>query len=375
MIRVLNVQETIGSGGVERLRLSLAKRLDKSRFELKIICTFIIGNIANEIRENGVEVIEIGRFKSIFDYRQHHKVLKVIRDFKPHILHGAVFEGVTMAAVNGFIAKVPVVIIEETSDPQNRSWKGNLLMKFFSSFSDKVIAVSPGVSEYLFDKLNLPSNKVTLINNGVAMPRLVPKKEIATTRLALGIQPDEIVVGSVGRMLHDEHKRFSDLIRVIPLLKERGLSVKLLLVGDGPEESQYTTLATELGIVSQVIFCGYQSDIAKYYRIMDIFSLVSAYEAFGLVVAEAMLNKVPVVATKVGGIKYIVEDAKTGFLVEPYNIQQIADKITLLCVNEQLRKEMGEKGYQRAMVEYTEERYVNQISELYLSLVEKTNNA
>ena len=94
MIKVLNIIETISSGGVERRRLSMAKLLDKSQFELKIICTNIYGDFANEIRREGVEVIEIGPLKSFLDFKQHQKVMKIIADFKPHIIHGAIFEGV-----------------------------------------------------------------------------------------------------------------------------------------------------------------------------------------------------------------------------------------------------------------------------------------
>src|SRR5690606_37723445 len=123
---------TIGSGGVERRRLSLAKKLDKGVFAQKFICTQALGNIPAEIQAEGFEVIPIGKLKSPFQWSQHRKVQKIIEDYKPDIVHGAVFEGVAMTAFNGWFKNVPVVIIEETSDPLNRAWRGNLLMKVFS---------------------------------------------------------------------------------------------------------------------------------------------------------------------------------------------------------------------------------------------------
>jgi glycosyltransferase involved in cell wall biosynthesis len=370
MIRVLHVQETIGSGGVERLRLSLARLLNKSTFELRIICTETIGDVADSIRDNGVQVIEIGKFRSVVHYKQHKKVQQIISEFKPHIIHGAVFEGVTMAAINGFICRVPVIILEETSDPKNRSWRGNLLMRLLCLAADKVIAVSPGVSEYLLTTLRLPENQVQLINNGVAPPRTVTQLEIRNLRSSLGIREGDIVIGSIGRMVHDEHKRFSDLIRAIPLLLQNNFQVKLLLVGDGPQLPFYKDLAIKMGIEDKVIFCGYQSDVAKFYSIMDIFSLVSAYEAFGLVLAEAMLHKLPVVATRVGGIKYIVEDKKTGLLVDRFNLQQIANSLALLCEDKQFRHTLGLNGFQKAINEYTEAKYVQEIAKMYNKMLE-----
>lgn len=371
MIRVLHIQETISSGGVERRRLSLAKYLDKSKYNLKIICTKTDGNLADEIRQQGVEVIPIGVLKSPFQWSQHLKVQKIIDDFKPHIIHGAVFEGVTMAAINGFIKKVPIVIIEETSDPINRSWRGNLLMKLYASIAHKVIGVSPAATSYLSKKLKINSKKIQLVLNGIKTPRKVAIEEIIALKNELNILENECVIGSMGRMQLDSHKRFSDLISACAIALNKRFKLKLILVGDGSEKERYKQLVKELEIEENVVFVGYQHDVDLYYSCFDIFALVSAYEAFGLVLAEAMLNKLPVIATQVGGMKYIVENEKTGFLVPPFQPEEIAKKIIQLYQNESLRIEMGAKGYARAKDLYTEERYVKNIHQLYEELLLK----
>lgn len=365
MIKVLHIQETIGSGGVERLRLSLSKLLDKNKFELKIVCTNFGGGIKQEIESNGVEVISIGRFNGVFDIKNHIKIQKIISNFKPHIVHGAVFEGVTLAAINGFIKKVPIIIIEETSDPQNRSWRGNLLMKFFAKLSNCVIGVSPGVMEYLHQTLNISKDKAVLINNGVRIPRKVSEEETLELNSKLGIEPNDIVIGSVGRMQLDEHKRFSDLIKAFSIVNQSISNTKLLLVGSGFELSNYKSLATKLGISDKVIFADYQSDVTLYYKSMHIFSLVSSFEAFGLVLAEAMLCKLPIVATNVGGMKYIVKENETGFLVNKHDVNAISEKISLLCNDSKLRFVFGEKGYEIAIHNYTEKMYVQNLVALY----------
>lgn len=369
-IKILHIQETIASGGVERLRLSLAKLLDKAAFEQKIICTNAVGHIVDEIQKEGVEIISIGIFKSPFHWEQHKKVQKVISDFQPDIIHGAVFEGVTMAAINGFIKKVPVIILEETSDPQNRSWKGNVLMKLFSQVANKVIGVSEGVTvEYLKGKLHLSDKKAIIINNGVVLPKVIDLNEIENCKTKWGIASGDFVIGSAGRMLQDEHKRFSDLIKAFAVFAKDKTNVKLLLLGDGLEQEGYMKLAKELNIEAKVIFTGYQSDVTSFYSMMSVFSLVSGREAFGLVLAEAMLNKLPVIATKVGGMKYIVDDQQTGFLVEKYDVEAIAEKMETLFQNPLKTKQMGEKGYEKAMKEYTEEVYVGKIAALYESVL------
>lgn len=369
-IKILHIQETIGSGGVERRRLSLAKHLDKNLFDQKFVCTFAKGNIPEEIRAQGFEVIPIGQLKSPFDWKQHKKIQKIIEDYQPDIIHGAVFEGVTMAAVNGWLKKIPVIVLEETSDPQNRSWKGNMLMKVFSRLADKVIGVSEGVTkEYLIGKLGISDKKAIAINNGVALPRKVSILELEIVKKEFGISENDFVIGSVGRMLQDANKRFSDLIKAFAEFSKEKENAKLLLVGEGPEKEGYEKLVNELGISNQVIFAGYQSDVSLFYQMMDVFALVSTHESFGLVLAEAMLNKLPVIATRVGGMKYIVEDQETGFLVEPFQVQEIKEKMEILFLDVETRKRFGNNGFKKAMREYTEEVYVEQIKILYLSLI------
>ena len=366
-LKILHIQETIGSGGVERLRLSLAKHLDKNLFDQIFVCTNAVGNIPDEIRAEGFEVVPIGRLKSPFDWKQHKKVQKIIEEYQPDIIHGAVFEGVTMAAINGWMKKVPVIIIEETSDPQNRSWKGDMLMKVFSRLANKVIGVSEGVTEeYLKGKLNLLSSKAITINNGVAIPRSISEDELSVARMQYGISESDFVIGSMGRMLQDSHKRFSDLIKGFAVFSENKINAKLLLVGGGPEVAGYRTLVNSLGIEEKVIFAGYQSDVTLYYKLMNVFALVSAREAFGLVLAEAMLNKLPVLATRVGGMKYIVEDQQTGFLIEPFQIDQIAKKLNYFYQHLDERVQMGKNGYEKAVNNYIEEIYINNIKKLYV---------
>jgi len=368
-IKILHIQETIGSGGVERRRLSMAKHLDKFIFDQKFICTYAYGNIPDEISAEGYEVLPIGQLKSPLHWSQHRKVQKIIQEYQPDIIHGAVFEGVTLAAINGWLKKVPVVIIEETSFPVNRTWKGNLLMKLFSMISHKVIGVSQAATdEYLKGELKLSDKKVILVNNGVAQPRQVSEVELHEEKKRWGIEDYDFVIGSIGRMVSDANKRFSDLIRAFADFARNKKDVKLLLIGEGPKKFGYEKLVKDLGICNKVIFTGYQSDVSLFYQMMDVFALVSRNESFGLVLAEAMLNKLPVIATKVGGMKYIVEDRKTGFLVPVYDVQQIAEKLEVLFADKTTRLKMGRYGYEKALKEFTEERYVKIISNLYKQL-------
>ena len=369
MIRVLHIMSTVTGGGVERRRLSLAKAFKGSNFQMKLVGTFKSGAIAEQIEENGVEIIEVGDFNGPFHWEKHRKIQKIIDDFQPHIIHGAVYEGVTMAAINGFIKKVPVVILEETSDPQNRSAKADFLLRIFSWTADRFIAIAPNVADYLINTAKIDSKKVITINNGVEIPREVSPEEIKNLRNQYHVKPTDFVIGTVGR-LFDDHKKITDIIAAIKMV-ENVDNLKLLVVGSGRDEELIKQKAIDLGVQDKVIFTGYQFDTAPFYKLMNVFCIASQREGFGLVAAEAMLHRLPVIATKVGGLQNVVVHDETGILINPNQPKDIAIAIKKLYNDAQLLDSFADKGFKRAMDKYTEERYVKEVEALYLELLKQ----
>ena len=366
MIRVLHIMSTVTGGGVERRRLSLAKAFKGSNFQMKLVGTFKSGAIAEQIEDNGVEIIEIGEFNGPLHWEKHRKIQKIIDDFQPHIIHGAVYEGVTMAAITGFIKNVPIILLEETSDPQNRSDKADFLLRIFSWAADRFIAIAPNVADYLRDRAKVSPKKVITINNGVEIPRAVSAQEIQDLKAEYAIKESDFVVGTVGRLFND-HKKITDILEAVKQLDLPHL--KLLIVGGGRDEQLLRDKTRELGIEEQVIFTGYQYDTAPFYELMNVFCIASQREGFGLVAAEAMLHHLPVLATQVGGLQNVVVNEETGFLVPPNTPAKLAEKIHYFYHHPEAVTTMGEAGYQRAIQNYTEERYVKEVEALYNKLL------
>lgn len=367
-IKILRSLVRIGSGGVEQCHLNLAQGLDPSRYEQRLICTDVFGGLPEIFFNAGCRVDVLGPLRHIADVAPYRNALKIIRDWKPDIIHGAVFEGVAIAAVAGRLGGVPIIVGEETSDPQNRRWKGHLLYRLLAGMTHHMVAVSPAVQDYLVNRIKLPAGKVTLITNGVAEPLPASSERIDEVRTALGIRHDDFVIGSCGR-LDDQHKRFSDLIHALALVRLECLNAKLLIVGNGSDEAMLRALAAQLGVTDQVIFAGYQVDTRPYYEVMDIFALASAHEAFGLVLVEAMYARLPVVATRVGGIPGVVLEGETGYLVQPLDPPALARQLVTLRNDVALSQKMGLSGLDRARNEFGSKRYVNEFDDLYKRLV------
>ncbi|WP_226389034.1 glycosyltransferase [Penaeicola halotolerans] len=365
-IRVLHVIETIKSGGVERRRLSLAKYLDKERFELMLIGTQAIGPLVEEIKAQGIKVHLIGKVKHPLHWARIQAVRKVIRGFQPHIIHGAVFEGVSMALISGTLSRVPIIIGEETSDPQNRSRKADYLLQILALAADRMVAISPDVANYLKLRAGIPTKKVVTISNGIESPRKVADQEINQWKKQFGIEATDCIIGSVGR-LRNPHKRFTDIISALAILDNSQL--KLLIVGEGVDKELIQQHAHDLGVADQLIWAGFHTDTAPFYCLMDIFCIASSREGFGLVAAEAMCHGLPVVATAVGGLKEIIVDGHTGLLVPLLDPPALASALAKLIDNPSLRQHMGQQGRIRAKQDYSAERYVREVAELYEDLV------
>ncbi len=364
-IRVLHCIETVYSGGVEKRRLELAKFFQNRNFTLKIICTWAGGPILEEFKSLDIELIQVGGFSHPFEILKHKKVLSIISEYKPHIIHGAIFEGMTMAAINGTLGRVPIILLEETSDPQNRKSRANFLLRQFSKLSDKVIAISPEVKNYLIEKAKIKKHKIQLINNGIAIPIIPTIEETLTNKEKFDLK-GYVVIGFTGR-LYNDHKRISDLIEAISIIRNK--MIKLLIVGDGKDKELILIKIKEYNLQNIVIMTGFQRNTSKYYAMMDIFCIPSSREGFGLVAAEAMMHSLPVIATRVGGLADVVVNNETGFLVPPFNPKAIADKLIILIENSSLRKVFGDAGYRRAMENYTSDRYCSEVEKLYINLL------
>ncbi len=372
--RVLHILPWIEGGGVEHRRVYLARHLDSSRFEQRIICLASKPWFAEKFADLGVPVTEVPSSKrwSVTDYNAIMKIRREIRSWRPDIVHGAVYEGISMAALAGRLAGAPIIIGEETGDPTVRSWRGNLLLAGLMRLANASVGVSRPIGEYLEERLHLPSDRVYQIDNGVEPLDPISKSEKLRLRREWGIPSDAFVIGSVGRM-YNPQKRYTDLIEAVRLLKATIPKVRLLMVGSGGEASMKLLKdhVSRCGLEGEVIFTGYRNDLESMYGMMDVFSLLSINESFGLVVADAMFCGLPVAVTRIGGMRFIVEEDETGILVEPHDPQQAADALRRLYKFPELRSRMGEAGRARAQAKYSAKRYVSDVDEMYTELVAK----
>jgi glycosyltransferase involved in cell wall biosynthesis len=188
---------------------------------------------------------------------------------------------------------------------------------------------------------------------------LFPNLERRTVAIHNGIDVDELSEGSrqgdqehhrpylLSVARHNEKKGLDVLIRAFAAIADSNPELELLLVGNGPLRPKLEALARSLALEDRVKFLGHRShaEVARLLHGCKLFVHPAIAEPFGLVVAEAQACRKPVIASNTGGIPEIVEDGRSGILVEPANPESLAHAISKLLADPQLAEGLAEEGY------------------------------
>ena len=142
-------------------------------------------------------------------------------------------------------------------------------------------------------------------------------------------------------------KRAADVIEVFARIR-REVDARLVLVGDGPDLSRALALARQLQVASDVTTVGVVDDVAPFLQAADLLLLPSASESFGLVALEAMASRVPVVASRTGGLPEVVPDGRAGYLLPPGAVDAMAARAVDLLTDEELHRRCGSAGREQA---------------------------
>jgi glycosyltransferase involved in cell wall biosynthesis len=240
-----------------------------------------------------------------------------------------------------------------------------LVEKALSFKTDLFLCVSEAMEKDMH-KMGIPKRKTVMIHNGVDLEMFYPRRDRPFYKKRLNIQPEVNLIGTVGRMVPEKGQVY--LIHALKYLRNLGLNIRCLFVGEGPLQNQLKRTAVEMGVDHLCEFIGRRLDIELIYPALDIFILPSPREPFGLVLLEAMATGVPVIATNSGGPSTFIETDVNGVLVPPEDAKELAGKIVDLLMRKKDRKSMGETGRETVLAQFDIHKTVSQIEDVYCSL-------
>lgn len=207
--------------------------------------------------------------------------------------------------------------------------------------------------------------RVECIGPGIDLERFEPASQDASAVRDFRAGA-KYVIGFVGRLV--AQKRIDRLLKIVPELVNAEPATRIAIVGDGPLRGFLESECRRLRIDDVVTFTGYMHDTAIAFAAMDVFVLVSSYESFGIVVAEAMASGAPVVATDIPGVNEIVRHGETGLLVDPGETSALATGILQLLRDQALRETLRGAAQDTARREFSRETMTRRVEALYESL-------
>ena len=225
-------------------------------------------------------------------------------------------------------------------------YKPRLGRKLFPCWGEEVCAISQSVKDGLvtdFSGIHLPP--VRVVHNGVdvdSLRRQMDGIDREGVRTDLGYEMSDKVVISVSRLRSS--KGIHHLVAGFAAARERNTNLKLLILGGGDDEylSELKKQADELGVTEHVKFAGNQENLAKYFKVADMFVAPNLPpEGFGLSILEAMTAGLPIAASNTGGITELLEKGRVGLLFEPGNEGEIRDALISISSNEKHAEEMA----------------------------------
>lgn len=261
------------------------------------------------------------------------------------VLHTHSTEAGIVGRVAGALADTPVVIHEVHGDPvaSDRNPLLNLTVlaaeRVTAPLADRMVVVADRLAELYLDRGIGEPDQYVRIYDGVDLDRFAPEAGAGTTG-----SPDQVRLVFVGRLA--DGKGLFDLLDAVDRLTTAGADIHLDVVGEGPLAARLTETIEARDI--PVSLLGYRDNVPALLSRSDVLVLPSYREGTPRVISEAMAAGLPVVSTAIAGIPEQVDDAETGYLVDPGDIDGLTDRLERLIRDADRRREFGERAQERA---------------------------
>lgn len=357
----------------------------EGKYQVDVVCgpqTGPEGSLIEETKHRGVkltimpemvrEVSPINDLKAIF------KLRKMMLDGRYDIVHTHSSKAGVLGRIAAKWAGVPHIVHtvhgwsyhEHMSDRKKNFYVA--LEKIGYRAGDAMITVSPkDIDKGLAEGIGRRED-YTVIRSGIELDRFgqVDEQTRIKMRQMLGIPTDALVIGSVTRL--SEQKDPLTMIEAMARTHQQRPDSWFLIVGDGALRPDVEAKISSFGLNERILLTGLRRDVPELIATFDIFMLASLWEGLPRVLPQAMASGLPIVCTRADGSAEAVIDGENGFLVEPQQPDQIAEKLIKLIDDEPLRNKMAAAG-KKLVPTFGARKMVQDIDLLYQTLIERKN--
>jgi len=385
MKNILFIHQSAELYGSDKTLLLLLKHIDRNKFNPVIILPFE-GPLQNELEKKNIKVViapVLKLYRKMFspknilkffkDIKEAFKVLdKLNKEHEFDLIYSntlAVLLGIFYAKKNNIKHLWHVHEIIESPKIFTK-----LFCKLLALKSNSIIVYNSVATKVFWNVNNRINLKSKVICNGLEIhEEEIHEDEISNIRKdVFHSNPSELIIALVGRISRWKGQKV--LLNSFYEILKKHENIKLAFIGSPPPNQELFLVELqeridELKISDKVVLIPFTNEISKIWQSIDIAVVPSTEpEPFGLVAVEAMLAKKPVIGSNHGGLTEIIVNNETGFLVEPSNKKVLAEAISKLIEDPELRKIYGQNGYQRAINEFSIGKYIQSFEKVLLEL-------
>lgn len=359
---ILHLIDSGGVYGIERMIMSLLPKLKQLGYDVALAYMNIpetpLNLTNNNLLNMGVKVYYLNYFGRI-SCRGILSINKTLNICKPRIVHFHGYKATIMGGTFCLLRNIPAVATYHGEAKAHKELSKYLMLEnHFLKRLRYVAAVSTPIKKELEERKVKP-HRIEIIPNGI--DDLYIRGESLDNVIAKNNFHPAVLF--TGRLI--ELKNVHILIEVISRLKKYFPDIGLLVAGDGPFRENLVQQVHKLNLSNSVIFLGYVENIYDLYYECDCFVLPSKSEGMPISLLEAMSFSLPIVASSVGSIPYIVNDGVEALLVEPNNIESLYKAMMQLLHDSSLRERLGNNARKRFLREYTSDAMAEKYARFY----------
>jgi glycosyltransferase involved in cell wall biosynthesis len=354
-VKVLLVDlETEWRGG-QNQALLLLKGLQARGHAAELVAP-LAGKLQKRACAAGIPVHAVGRH--FLRARAAAEISRLTKTQNYSIVHVNEPHALTAAWLARAHRRAPLLVSRRVGYPISRNWFARLRY----DAAARIVAISRWSAERVI-RSGIAESKLAIVYEGIEIPARPSGEQRAQARARWRVPADAPLLGCVGVLSPDKGQEW--LIRALAELRKKFPSAKLLLAGDGPCRQRLQRLAQEVGIADAVIFAGFISDVENAYAALDVFLLPSFFEALSNALMSAMAYAIPSIAFNLGGPAEIIEDSKSGLLVEPGNVEALRSAISKILDDAALASSVGENGRRRIEQDFSAAKMVGEMLRVY----------